>query len=112
MKENIFKSKYNFMGQAILSIVLFFLMLVLFLFLTGETEKISAEEECKLLAESIERNVMQCYVLEGRYPDSIEYLEENYGVTYDKNVYRVDYIIYGSNMKPEIDIVVLGDKSE
>jgi hypothetical protein len=46
-------------------------------------------------------------VTEGRYPENFAYLEEKYGIVYDKTHYRVDYIAYGSNMRPEVTIVEL-----
>lgn len=39
----------------------------------------SKEEEKRSLEEALQREIVQCYVLEGHYPDSLSYLEEQYG---------------------------------
>lgn len=44
----------------------------------------SKEEEKRSLEEALQREIVQCYVLEGHYPDSLSYLEEQYGFSYDK----------------------------
>lgn len=102
-------AKKGFIRQAALSVFMFLAVLLGFLYAIGKTDALSAEEEKKLLAEAVDKGVLQCYVTEGRYPESIKYLEENYGIVYDKDVYRIDYRVYGTNMKPEIDIIELGD---
>ena len=35
------------------------------------------------LRKAITRACVQCYAIEGRYPPSVEYLEENYGIQID-----------------------------
>lgn len=102
-------AKKGFFKQAMISLAMFFILMFAFLYAIGKTDSLSTEEEKRLLAEAVDKGVMQCYVTEGRYPESIQYLEENYGIVYDKEVYRIDYRVYGSNMKPEIDIIELGD---
>lgn len=50
------------------------------------------------------RASVQCYAIEGRYPPSVEYLEENYGVRIDRDRYNVFYNGFASNVMPEIVI--------
>ena len=67
----------------------------------------SVDEQRQSLSDAIDRAVIQCYVTEGRYPESFEYLQKNYGIIYDDEQFRVDYVIYGSNMKPDVTIINL-----
>ena len=46
--------------------------------------------------------VDQCYAIEGRYPPSVEYLEENYAVQINRKKYNVFYDGFASNVMPEI----------
>ena len=50
---------------------------------------------------------MQCYALEGAYPQDLSHLEERYGVSVDGDRFRVDYIYIASNLMPDITIVPL-----
>jgi hypothetical protein len=67
----------------------------------------SAESE-KIGREAIVRATVQCYSLEGRYPPSLEYLEENYGLTLDRKKYVYYYQSIGTNMMPDIRMFPLG----
>ena len=53
---------------------------------------------------------MHCYALEGFYPPSLEYMEEHYGLTYDKSAYIVDYQPVGNNIYPNYTIIKKGEK--
>ena len=64
-------------------------------------------QEMKRLEDSIMKSSVQCYALEGHYPESLQYLKDNYGVIYDDDRYMVDYQIYGANMLPNIKILPL-----
>lgn len=56
------------------------------------------------LRRAVTRASVQCYAIEGRYPPSVEYLEENYGVRIDRERYNVFYNGFASNVMPEIVI--------
>lgn len=58
-----------------------------------------------ILQNALNHSMVQCYAVEGRYPESIEYLEKHYGITYDKENFFVDYEIVGSNIMPEITVM-------
>ena len=47
---------------------------------------------------------VQCYVVEGVYPPSLSYLEENYGLTLNKEDYYIHYEIFAENLPPEVRI--------
>ena len=61
------------------------------------------EEET--LKKAVTRASVQCYAIEGRYPPSVEYLEENYGVQINRKKYNVFYDGFASNVMPEINII-------
>ena len=53
---------------------------------------------------------VQCYAIEGRYPPSVEYLEENYGVQINRKKYNVFYDGFASNVMPEINIIPIEEQ--
>ncbi len=99
--------KKNVAGTTLISAVLFILIFIGFLFAVSKASSSSIYEQRQSLSEAIDRAIIQCYVTEGRYPESFEYLQKNYGIIYDDDMFRVDYVIYGSNMKPDVTIINL-----
>lgn len=99
----------NVAGSTMISAGLFLLIFILFLFAVSKASAGSVQEQRQSLSDAIDRAIIQCYVTEGRYPESFEYLQENYGIIYDDERFRVDYVIYGSNMRPEVTIINLED---
>lgn len=100
-------NKGNTRKGIIISVVIFAFVLFLFVYLIGKTAENSVQEQQKYLKEAIRQSLLQCYVTEGRYPENFSYLEEKYGLLYDKEHFRVDYRVYGSNLYPEIKVLVL-----
>lgn len=64
-------------------------------------------EGMETLQDAITRGCVQCYAIEGRYPPSVEYLEEQYGIQIDRDQYAVFYNGFASNLMPEITVVPL-----
>ena len=50
-----------------------------------------------------------CYAVEGRYPESLEYLEENYGIRVDREEYLVLYEVFADNVKPRFRVRRIGE---
>lgn len=57
------------------------------------------------LRNAIARATVQCYAIEGRYPPSVEYLEEHYGIQIDRRRYNVFYEGFASNIMPDITVI-------
>ena len=76
--------KKNFASTALVSAVLFVLIFIGFLFAVSKATEGSVSEQRQSLSDAIDRAVIQCYVTEGRYPESFEYLKENLYFTHTK----------------------------
>ena len=70
----------------------------------------TGEKDQETLRKAIARASVQCYAIEGRYPPSVEYLEENYGVQIDRRKYNVFYNGFASNVMPEITVIPAEDQ--
>ena len=47
--------------------------------------------------------------MEGSYPESLDYLKEHYGLTYDDHYFFVDYHAAGANLFPDVTIIERGE---
>jgi hypothetical protein len=62
----------------------------------------------QFIEDSVRRSAVQCYALEGSFPPNLIYLEQNYNLNYDRTHYAVYYESMGSNLLPQIHVVVVG----
>ncbi len=69
------------------------------------------DQQRQMIEDNLTRSVVQCYTLEGAYPQSLEYLIENYGFYYDDK-YAVHYQHIGANILPEIAVFTLMEAAE
>ena len=58
----------------------------------------------------IDSGFKQCYVIEKAYPESLSYLEENYGLAVNKEDYLIVYQLYAENQPPQIRVMYQGKK--
>ncbi len=72
----------------------------------GEKQK---EQELKQMQDTVKRAVLNCYSIEGSYPDSVEYVERHYGLQINHDRYDVFYEIFADNIMPEITVVAKDD---
>ena len=62
------------------------------------------EEGAAALRDAIRRSALQCYAVEGVFPPTLEYLEENYGVRVNREKFAVSYDIFASNQPPDVRV--------
>ena len=83
------------------AILIFLAVVIILVLAVSDVSRTSNEESLTIAENSIRRAVITCYAQEGRYPESIEYLKENYGL-YISDDYDVHYDIFASNIMPDI----------
>jgi len=107
-KRNIFrKSIWDSLRSAAVPILFTLAVMGMIVFGLRQTEEASRSEGLRILEDSIRRAVVICYAVEGRYPESVTYIVENYGVHIDWNKYVVHYNIFASNILPDITVIEL-----
>lgn len=74
---------------------------------TGSVLTASSESQAESLKNAILRSAVSCYAFEGAYPESLSYLKEHYGLTWNEDKYVVDYEIVGSNLMPSVTVIPL-----
>ena len=68
----------------------------------GRARAASREQGAAALRESILAAATRCCAVEGSYPQSLEYLEDHYGLRVNDADYVVIYEAYASNVMPSV----------
>lgn len=88
--------------------VLFFAVFLIYFYMqisiVSEEVKVS---DVEMLTNALENAVVTCYAIEGAYPESLEYIEEHYGIVVDRDKYMVDYQVLYANMVPNIAVYTI-----
>lgn len=96
--------------KLLLALCLFALILFLFLEGASSLSEGTRARQRESLQNALDRSITFCYAVEGRYPESLDYIKEHYGLTYDETVFFVDYQALGGNILPNITIIERGAK--
>jgi len=96
------KNKWNgiFTTMILAAVIIVVFVAAVFLVSGGN---VSRQEES--LDRALENDITACYAMEGSYPESLDYLKENYGLTYNEKLFYVDYQVPGSNIRPVVTII-------
>ena len=106
MQIKVFKNRsFDILSEFLLPMLVLLVLSITIVFGVKQTEASSRAEGRRLLEESITYAVVRNYAIEGYYPPSIGFIEEQYGIYIDRSRYAVFYVIYGSNMIPQITVV-------
>lgn len=57
------------------------------------------------LRQAVLQAAVQCYAVEGSYPVSLDYLEENYGLLVNHDRFIVTYEAFASNLMPQVNVL-------
>lgn len=100
------KADYRSVLSGLISVIFFGALIVILLTGARLFSRQSDKKGADTLKDSLYRASVQCYAIEGRYPPSVEYLEENYGIQINRDCYHVFYDGFASNVMPEITVVL------
>jgi hypothetical protein len=101
------KSSWDSIKSVLGPLIFTFVIVIMVMSGLRQTEEASRSEGLRILEESLHRAVVVSYALEGRYPESLAYIEENFGIHIDRTRYVVHYRVSGSNLFPEIIVIEL-----
>lgn len=108
MRSNRFNpDPLGFLPRLISLLPLLMGILILLLFLRGiqSVSDTTIAKQQESLETALNRSITQCYAVEGMYPPSLNYLQEHYGLSYDKNKFMIDYQSIGANLMPEVVVL-------
>lgn len=96
-------------GRSIgLSLILLVIALALLGALWAVTDVVdeqTREQSAYTIRETILDTAMQCFAIEGAYPPTLKYLEDNYGLTLNTQDYSVRYEAFASNVMPSVVVI-------
>ena len=94
----------------LLPLIIGLIMIAIFLFGVNYVSSSSLDKQQESLENAIMRDVAQCYAVEGSYPPSLDYLKDHYGLTYNEELFFVDYHAIGDNLMPDVTIIRMEDE--
>lgn len=101
--------KYGSALTTILPIFLFVVILTIVMLGLSDASQSVDSEGLRVAQDAITRAAVSCYAVEGRYPDTYEYLRDNYGLSVNEERYIIHYMIYADNIMPDITVLPRGD---
>ena len=105
-KRSIFrKSAWDVLRGVIVPVIFTIIVMVMIVFGLRQTEEANKAEGLRILEDSIRRAVIAAYAIEGRYPESLEYIVENFGIHVDDTRFIVHYKVFASNLLPDITVL-------
>ena len=57
------------------------------------------------LRKAVLRSAVQCYTVEGYYPEDLNYLTDHYGLQINHDRYIVAYEAFASNLPPQVTVL-------
>ena len=96
--------------RVLLPVLIFCIMLLLLLGGLSSVSSAASRQEAERLRGSVLQSAVQCYALEGFYPEDLEYLKEHYGLSYDSGKYVISYEAVGSNLMPDVSVIPLQER--
>lgn len=107
MNRFITKTEKKIRFPKIRMIYLICLILLLFFWLgLSSIDETTVSRQKESLETALNRDIIHCYAVEGFYPPSLAYIEEHYGLTYNQDLFFVDYQPIGANIRPDVTILV------
>ena len=99
--------KFKRFSMLLLSALVFVLVLAVACSWLEDFTRDSHARQRRALETALNRSVLLCYALEGRYPESLAELRRDYPLSFDESVFSVDYRPMGDNLMPDITILEL-----
>lgn len=79
-------------------------MIVGYIIITHFGGEKATEEARQHLENAVRQAAVTCYAVEGRYPEDLDTLIQDYALRYDKESYVVWYDCFADNVIPDIEV--------
>ncbi|MBC5649025.1 hypothetical protein [Christensenella tenuis] len=90
----------------------FAMVFLVVVFAVSDVSLSARAQERATAEEAVRRAAVQCYAIEGRYPQDVAYLQEHYGLVVDTRRYSYHLNPVGENLMPEIFVFPAGERKE
>jgi len=102
------KKDKSILYRLVLPLVAFAIIIAIFLQGTGNMQQNSLHQQHEALENALRKSIVHSYATEGFYPPSLDFIKERYKLTYNQDLFYVDYQPRGQNIMPEITIIQRG----
>jgi hypothetical protein len=93
------------------AIVVFALLAVFFFVSLLSAAQRNDARESEMVSAALQRAIVTCYAVEGKYPPNLSYIYDNYGVQVDESRYAVFYDVIAANVMPSVQVTRVGGGS-
>ncbi|MDO5145572.1 MAG: hypothetical protein Q4D60_01070 [Eubacteriales bacterium] len=91
--------------QYCLPLVMFLVFLALFWRGIYSVSAVTEEKEMENIRKAVVQSAVFCYGTEGAYPESLDYMKEHYGLSYNEEKYIVKYDVVAKNLRPHVNVI-------
>jgi len=91
--------------RAIPPVLIIAAVLIAFIYGFSGMPGTASDENLAMTERAVRTALVNCYAIEGFYPQSFSYLEENYGLRVDHDKYFIFYNFVSWNMIPSVRVV-------
>ena len=105
----------NISKKDVAAILIFIALIVAFVLLITNITNKSSGRELRIVREAVKNAALTCYVVEGTYPESVQYLRDNYNLSYNEDKYFVSFSDknwFASKVLPDIIVEERGAREQ
>ena len=84
---------------------IFIMLFIVIIYSISQMKTVQGNQSYQELTDAISRSCVHAYANTGAYPESLEDVEEEYGINIDKSKYTVHYEVFASNIMPKITVI-------
>ena len=99
------KANHSPFTRLLLPLALFVVIIATFWQSMTSMQQRSVEQQYEALHNALRRSIVHCYATEGFYPPSLAFIKEQYHLTYNMDLFFVDYQPIAQNIMPDITII-------
>ncbi len=104
----------NISKKDVAAVLIFVALIIAFILLISNITNKGNDRERRIIEEAVRNATLTCYVVEGTYPDSVQYLRDHYNLSYNQDKYFVEFLEkpFASNVMPGISIKEIGGEGQ
>jgi len=108
MNKQVFQpSVLSTLARAVIPLLFTIVITIIVFFGLRQANESSHTEGTRLLEEALRRAAIHNYAIEGRFPESLEYMAEKYGIYIDTTRFVVHFDVFATNIFPDIRVIDL-----
>lgn len=101
------RSRYSRKIRAVLPLAALAAICIIFYMGISYAGRETISQEQTSLQQALQQGAIRTYAMTGHYPQSLEELLTDYGISYDPDKFVVEYVPNGSNLLPSVSVLVL-----